>query len=904
MSPAVGRRREAAVAVDRLRSGARAVVLDGVAGSGKSTCLTAIVEQVGQGRTVHLARLTALDPELPFGALSQIVGRADVEPGTALATALGHDTDRDVRISVGEVAYAFVDWLSGLDSPIIAVDDVHWIDHSSATALAAGMRSGSARWLLTRRSDTESLIEVERLLGADAVATVRLQPLTAEAVAAIAESITGRRWSPAAIDHLASVSGANPLYVSELVELYPAGLPDELDRIPTTAERLYKARLDAVDESVIEVLGMVALTPDPTLRILAAATSGIDLEDVLRVAAQAGLVRVDAERVVFRHPLVGESVRARLDGTLTARLHRALAEVTDAPDARVYHLGLGTVAADAAIATMLEDHARLLVDRGAPQRAAQLLRRSIQLTPVGTEHRADICRRRLAAGTASTAVGDWPGAVEFLGPQLLAEHDPCWPTLDPDLLAAAGSALIVATERTDGPAAAEHVAAQLRRRPAPDALRATSVHMQVRLRQLVDLHDGADLAARELLPLEQHPDPRIAVTATVAHRSARYLVGEPVELDGLLDVVKPFADASPQGALWHLTELLAWDDRFDEARAACDLLLDRHPGLSERSHTLGLLARVERRSGNWRRASDLLDEVVRLSAAGGGVAALYDARDRAWLAAARGNDVEAESLAAQLLAAVSSVPPTVAVEFWGIAGFVALAGLRFDVATDRLEQAAAAAGVAGVDDARAFDWRLDYVEALVATGRTEQATEVAAALGRAAASTGSAPTRLTAATARVAIEPRTATSTDLSDLSDLISGRTNDLRPFDIGRAHLTIARAHLRSGRRRRAADALDAAEAVFDDLGAGAFARLVGSERQRLGSRREAEKTEPTGAELRVVELVCQGRTNRQIAQELAISVRTVESHLSRVYRRLDVGSRTELVALQLHGLPSPRT
>jgi len=267
------------------------------------------------------------------------------------------------------------------------------------------------------------------------------------------------------------------------------------------------------------------------------------------------------------------------------------------------------------------------------------------------------------------------------------------------------------------------------------------------------------------------------------------------------------------------------------------------------------------------------------------------------LAAARGNDVEAESLAAQLLAAVSSVPPTVAVEFWGIAGFVALAGLRFDVATDRLEQAAAAAGVAGVDDARAFDWRLDYVEALVATGRTEQATEAAAALGRAAASTGSAPTRLTAATARVAIEPRTATSTDLSDLSDLISGRTNGLRPFDIGRAHL-------RSGRRRRAADALDAAEAVFDDLGAGAFARLVGSERQRLGSRREAEKTEPTGAELRVVELVCQGRTNRQIAQELAISVRTVESHLSRVYRRLDVGSRTELVALQLHGLPSPRT
>jgi DNA-binding CsgD family transcriptional regulator len=904
MSPAIGRRQEAAVAVNRLRSGARAVVLDGVAGSGKSTCLTAVVEQVAAGATVRVARLTALDPDLPFGALSQIVGLSDVESGSALASALGRGADRDVGVSVGEVAYAFVDWLSGLDAPIIAVDDVHWIDHSSATAFAAGIRSGSARWLLTRRSDTDPLLDVERLTGADGVTTVRLRPLTAEAIAAIAQDITGRRWSPAAIDHLSAVSGANPLYVAELVELYPAGLPDELDRIPTTAERLYKARLDAADASVIEVLGMIAIAPDPTLRVLAAAAREIDLEQVLRVAANDGLVRVDAERVTFRHPLVGESVRARLDGTRTARLHRELAKVTDAPDARMFHLGLGTVAPDAAIASMLEGHARVLIGRGAPQRAVQLLRRSIQLTPVGIEHHPDVCRRQLSAGTASTAIGDWPGAVDLLEPLLLDEDDRHWQGLDPDDLAAAGSALVVATERTRGPEAAEHMAATLLRRPVPDALRATSIQMQVRLRQLVDLRDGADLAAGELPPLEHHPDPRIAITATVAHRSARYLVGEPVELDGLLDRVAPFADASPQGALWHLTELLAWDDRFEEARSACRLLLDLHPGLPERSHTLGLLARVERQAGKWSTASELLDEVVRLSAAGGDVAALYDARDRAWLAAARGNDAEAESLAAPLLAAASSVPPTVAVDFWGIGGFVALAARRFDVAIDRLGEAAAAACVARVDDTRAFDWRLDYVEALAATGRAEQAADVAAALGRAAVSTESVGAGLRAAIARVAIAPRNATAADLSELSELISGRTKALRPFDIGRANLTIARAHLRSGRRRRAADALDAAEEVFGNLGAAAFGRLVESERQRLGSRREAETTEPTGAELRVIELVCQGRTNRQIAQELAISVRTVESHLSRVYRRLHVGSRTELVARRLHEQPSSRT
>ncbi|MGH2748068.1 MAG: response regulator transcription factor [Actinomycetota bacterium] len=53
-------------------------------------------------------------------------------------------------------------------------------------------------------------------------------------------------------------------------------------------------------------------------------------------------------------------------------------------------------------------------------------------------------------------------------------------------------------------------------------------------------------------------------------------------------------------------------------------------------------------------------------------------------------------------------------------------------------------------------------------------------------------------------------------------------------------------------------------------------------------------TPTELKIIELVCEGHSNPEIARRLSVSARTIQAHLTNVYRKLDVGGRTELVAL----------
>ena len=114
-------------------------------------------------------------------------------------------------------------------------------------------------------------------------------------------------------------------------------------------------------------------------------------------------------------------------------------------------------------------------------------------------------------------------------------------------------------------------------------------------------------------------------------------------------------------------------------------------------------------------------------------------------------------------------------------------------------------------------------------------------------------------------------------------------RRFDLARTLLAQGETLRRFKRKRAARESIEAAIAIFDELGAALWSAKARRELARISGRRTAEGL--TETERRVAELVAAGHSNKQVANELHVTVRTVESNLTKVYAKLGVHSRTEL-------------
>ncbi|MBV9142640.1 MAG: hypothetical protein JO115_17295 [Pseudonocardiales bacterium] len=132
----------------------------------------------------------------------------------------------------------------------------------------------------------------------------------------------------------------------------------------------------------------------------------------------------------------------------------------------------------------------------------------------------------------------------------------------------------------------------------------------------------------------------------------------------------------------------------------------------------------------------------------------------------------------------------------------------------------------------------------------------------------------------------------------------------DAGRAYLLAATTLEASGRGEHARRVLARARALFDTCGAGLFQARALREERRLGaraprqSRRSGQLGSLTRRETEVARLVTAGLTNRQIAQRLYLSPRTVEVHLSRILAKLDVTTRSAIAPAMIKTLPRPAT
>ena len=113
--------------------------------------------------------------------------------------------------------------------------------------------------------------------------------------------------------------------------------------------------------------------------------------------------------------------------------------------------------------------------------------------------------------------------------------------------------------------------------------------------------------------------------------------------------------------------------------------------------------------------------------------------------------------------------------------------------------------------------------------------------------------------------------------------------PFGRARGLLALGTARRRIRQKRPAREAIEAAVGDFDAIGASRWAAKARGELSSISGRRPADAL--TAAERRVATLVAEGKTNREVAVALFLGERTVASHLTHIYAKLGVRSRTEL-------------
>jgi DNA-binding CsgD family transcriptional regulator len=879
--------------LDRADGGCTVLVLEGEAGIGKSTLWLAGVESARQrGLRVLESRPAEAERAIAHAglgdllepALDDVLPRLAVPRRRALEVALALEST-DAPVDPRTLAIAVRNALEVLAPVVVAVDDVQWLDASSGGLLAFALRrlrDEDVRVLFARRLG-EAMEAPELDDALPGVERLRVGPLSAGATQRLVQARLGTTFARPTLLRVHETSGGNPFYALELAAHGAVGDPLP---VPEPLEGLVRARLEGLPDATREALVLAAALGRASPALLAAA--GVS-EDALDAARDAGVIEVDGV-IRFTHPLLASVLYQGLSVAERRRAHRRLAEVVADPVDRARHLALATEQPDDAVAAALEDAAGQALARGAVTSAAELGEHALRLTPPDADD--DRHRRTLAAARAHLAGGEVERAR----------------TLARDLVAAAPDGprradallLLAAVEGSNMPEsialrreALEHAAGL----PALEA----SIHQMLAMtvRMIEGLAAGEEHARAAIELAERAGDDAVRAAALAALAVNRLNQGK-ADATRLAEQGYELAVASGDAAQlvevsFCLAHVLFWSMRLDAARSLLERVYGELRDRDEQAaaNAAWYLAMVELRAGRWPAAGDYAQRSRELRSLYGRDEAEHPTNvfPLALVIAHRGDLESARELAAHghhvaekqgaLLAGLEAI--TGLIDFWG--GDPA-------AAVERFASAERTAAKSGWNDPCICWWRSERAEALLELGRVDDALEALGAFEAVA-------TRLRRTWA-LAYASRcrglaAATRGDVNDATLLLEqavaqhGAAGD--PFGRARTLLALGVVRRRERQKRAARDAIQAALAGFEELGAAGWAGKARAELGKISGRRRDEGLTP--AERRVAALVAEGRTNREVAAALFLGERTVESHLTKVYEKLGVRSRTELAS-----------
>jgi DNA-binding CsgD family transcriptional regulator len=779
--------------------------------------------------------------------------------------------------------------LLAADGLVVAIDDLQWLDASSASALGFALRrlpESDVLVVWTRRlGEREQTSAVEGALEADRIVRVRVGPLSAGAIQRIIQGRLSHAVARPTLLRVHEISGGNPFYAVELARaLGPqtaARDPTQPLPLPERLEELVAGRLEGFGDATREALVLVSadarLTPTELGKL-----------GVKRIALEPALADkvIDLSRgtVRFTHPLLASVLYQGLSPGERQAAHGRLADAAADPVARARHLALSTDTPDAELAAALEDAAVAANAQGAPIAAAELGEHALRLTPA--EDRPDTDRRAIALARAHLAAGEVERA-RVLALDLVSRAAP-------GVERAEALVLQAEVESENVPRAVPLLEAGLLEPEVPPPLRAT-IHQRLSL--MVRFTHGlaaAEHHARAAVELaKQVDDTSPFAEATAGLALIRFNAGK---ADALRLAERAYRLAGPRALPdvgFALAHVLVWSAHIERARSLLESLYRAWSARDERiaGYALWYRSLAELRAGRLSLAGELAEQSRTLSAqyAYDEVEAPQTLAPMALVAAHQGDLEWARTLAeeigrlADLHGTRLSMPRAVLaiVDLWSGDAGAAVAGFA---AAEQTEHApdCAEPGMAW--------WRAEQIEALLEHGLVDDAVERLDAWEADARRLGhdwvlghATRCRGLGAAARGDIEEAT------SLLADAISRHEAVGDPFGRARALLALGVNRRRARQKRAAREAIEAALAGFEELGAAGWAERAKGELGTIGGRTRVEGLTP--AERRVADLVAKGRTNSEVAATLFLAERTVASHLTRVYAKLGVRSRTEL-------------